>query len=132
MLACLCFHIISFWLQSIDHKISIAILLLSASRSQHTVLSPTLQIIKFQLHLERQERKKCIAMTDAPSQQPPYYNTYYRLLNQDQYSLESDETSEDLAKRSEGEHELDLLNSLHAYSTTITTTSATPRRSVQQ
>ena len=51
-------------------------------------------------------------MTDTPSQKSPYYNTSYRLLNLNQYSLESDDTSQDLAKRSEGEHELDLLNSL--------------------
>ena len=47
-------------------------------------------------------------MTDAPSQQPPYYNTY-QLLNWNECS--KDETYQDLG-RSEGEHELDLLNSL--------------------
>ena len=46
-------------------------------------------------------------MTDAPSQQPPYYNTYYRLLNWNQCSI--DETSQNIAKpvkkRSERERE---------------------------
>ena len=51
-------------------------------------------------------------MTDEPSQQSLYYNTYYRLLNCDQCS--KDATSQNLAKpvrkRSEEERELDTMS----------------------